>query len=480
MLGDRAVRALWLHLLPLGVLLLWACTADDPAAPQGPRLLVEAGAGQSDTIEAMPAQGLVVRVQDAQGEPFRDTPVEFRGRDGGMRFATSVAGGLDVRPTLSVRTDSYGQAAVGLRYGSVPGTARVEVEVPAAALRDSVSFEVLPGRPASLGFAEADPAVLVDSLWPGRPEVRDRLGNLREDPVRLESSDAEVARVDGGQVRGRRVGAVMVRSLLDRQGGAGPLRDSVRVTVVPAWTLAVPVRGGSMELRDLRGEARPIVGLAAQFPSWFPDGASFAFVADGAVWRGYPDGTRELVVRPPLSHLGRTAVGPDGSAVYFEASDPATGHAGIYHVLADGSRLRRVTPAAWRTTSPSLSPDGRFLAYRHGEDLVVRELATRSRRVVMTRPHLFPVWSPTGEWLSFVTPSIGGFALWVVRADGSEVRPLGHHPVKNFGMSWSRDGRWILAYHETATLVDVEAGTMLDLSWGRWPDQARGTDWRPR
>ena len=58
------------------------------------------------------------------------------------------------------------------------------------------------------------------------------------------------------------------------------------------------------------------------------------------------------------------------------------------------------------------------------------------------------VWSPDGEWIAFarkVARAPVGKQVWLMRADGSEARPLTSDPESNYSnLSWSADGETLL------------------------------------
>ncbi len=58
-------------------------------------------------------------------------------------------------------------------------------------------------------------------------------------------------------------------------------------------------------------------------------------------------------------------------------------------------------------------------------------------------PALHPVWSPDGSQLAFTRVRYAG--LWLIDADGADVRQLSDAPAAGFGFAWSPDGAALVA-----------------------------------
>jgi TolB protein len=56
---------------------------------------------------------------------------------------------------------------------------------------------------------------------------------------------------------------------------------------------------------------------------------------------------------------------------------------------------------------------------------------------------MHPAWSPEGSFIAFASERTGSGDIYVMRADGSEVRRLTEHPAYEGAPSWSPDGKWI-------------------------------------
>lgn len=127
------------------------------------------------------------------------------------------------------------------------------------------------------------------------------------------------------------------------------------------------------------------------------------------------------------------------------------------------------TPAIWHPTKPIFLYRNQQLITFHGSD--DDDHQGHSHNFVYAMPLLLagaddegvmptviseieltddasPAWSPDGEWIVFgrqLPGTVNGRQLWLIRADGSQARPLTGEPLIHHGVpGWSRDGRFIL------------------------------------
>ena len=254
------------------------------------------------------------------------------------------------------------------------------------------------------------------------------------------------------------------------------------------------------------GTVRPlIVGETEDIAPWFsPDGQRFMFVrkvsggdayfvadADGsnvrklvdprADWFEWSPASDRIVVRHWVDGLITTSVvdvatgaltklevgldiqdptwRPDHDQIVF-STDQGEDHL-FYVVNPDGKGLRRLATAPGTVNSPSLSPDGRSIAYatweadkpgRQGrihildiDSGVDREPAFQSSS---GSTELVPIFSPDGTKLLLLRNVPAGYRLVIVPADGNgPAITLGDlHPLFTDGASsmWSPDGTTIL------------------------------------
>ena len=200
----------------------------------------------------------------------------------------------------------------------------------------------------------------------------------------------------------------------------------------------------------------------AQLRKALGDNASEARYIETVVTRGYrfiaPVVSTSTAGAPTLSPRRLTissdshtfpSISQDGRAVAY-ASD-RTGTWEIYLAgLAAGSRELPLTTDGGHNMHPALSPDGRWLAFhsrKRGGIWVVPSTGGVPRRVADYGS--MPSWSPDNETIVF-TSDAGGMSsqavLCTVRLDGSApvaLTRLGHPPGGHLAPMWSHGGRLI-------------------------------------
>jgi Tol biopolymer transport system component len=194
-------------------------------------------------------------------------------------------------------------------------------------------------------------------------------------------------------------------------------------------------------------------------PQWLPDSRHLLFVSDRDGARGIylvevgPHGP----VGAPQSVLSATdphsiSISHDGRKLAYAKFDQSQR---IWAVPLTGSGVgslreaRRVTPGNQAVFTPSLSPDGNWLAYstnRQGKQMDIYRVPTAggAAEVLLDRPWdaTGPEWSPDGSELLFRGPvsENGTVRLQLVSKGGGVEHLLPDFPGAAGGQEWSPDG----------------------------------------
>ena len=257
--------------------------------------------------------------------------------------------------------------------------------------------------------------------------------------------------------------------------------DQARLAIDPGGKRAARSQGAFIEVTDLQSKGRAAASIEGADPAWTSDGRSLVvsrrhegrrrlFVAglDGRSARLITDGSVPGDETGPSVH---------GERVYFAIG--SDDDADIFSVPMAGGAPTRLTKNAARDVSPSVSPDGKQIAFvsdrSGGEEIWVmpadQPFAEAHRITFTDGDDTDPAWSPDGRRIAHTTIASNERWVAVIDARGGErqlIRRSATAPV------WSNDGATIYALTATPLPQDYNGNPRRLAEKDRSPVFARG------
>ena len=199
-------------------------------------------------------------------------------------------------------------------------------------------------------------------------------------------------------------------------------------------------------------------GRFKQRPSFAPDGASVVFSRHEAdsihlYRRDLQTGEEQRVTQRDAPEFD-AVFSPDGGSLVFalDETTPNQGNIDVYRLtLADGSLTKLIGDGQGLSheESPCWSPDGSQVAFtstRDGnQELYVMAADGSEVRRLTSDPAIdaHPAWSPDGRMIAFATSRWGDLEIALIDSDGTNLRRVTHSAGLDDYPAWSPDGRWL-------------------------------------
>jgi Tol biopolymer transport system component len=423
---------------------------------------------------------LVVEIHDSTGARApQGVVVRFSGVIGPAGLEAAVRGPTSANFSYfqPVETDASGRASVDVTLGTKAGPARVLIEVPTLAIRDTARFTVVPGAANRITIGPGDTAVYVGASYVLNASVADRFGNPRDgDAVTVTPQGTGISVTNGNTIHSSEIGRFDIRVI----GGGAPA-VTAHVSVVPHGKLAAWRNDGRIVSMELDGSSvldrapAPDGGIGVH-PSWIPGTDEIVYAASNGVIEQLRAVNAAGQVRvfftslpAPITHQAEPTPSADGRYLYFIAWDTRCG-ADIYCLHRsniDGSGIQLLKNGSGETRMPAPSPDGAKVAYVKANVVHILRVAD-STVLGFTEAGFEPRWAPDGTRIAYGATN-GGTGVTIINPNGTNSHAVaaGLNTVPR-PLAWSADAQWILAKNELdgrMYLIDAIAGTSIVLPY---------------
>lgn len=278
-------------------------------------------------------------------------------------------------------------------------------------------------------------------------------------------------------------------------GGGKPRPDLIFVsTKSGVYDIYAMNADGKRQTRLTRG-TRPSASSGidvyyAMDPDWSQDGKQIAF------WSARDVGPRIFVMDADGRNqhsITQASVGavhpswsPDGKRIVFGGGNPSQ----LEITNADGTHIHRVTNAPTAVvseTSPTWSPNGRWIAYVRAEQgRPIKELwlvhpdGTGNHQLTNLQASLdSPAWSPDSKQIAFSSNARGGhFGILRIGQGGIGIRVVSVTTIDEIDPAWSPDGKRI-AYSRDGAIVTVDPNGQGEQVITSSKDNDSSPDWNP-
>ncbi|PKN90547.1 MAG: hypothetical protein CVU44_23510 [Chloroflexi bacterium HGW-Chloroflexi-6] len=157
------------------------------------------------------------------------------------------------------------------------------------------------------------------------------------------------------------------------------------------------------------------------------------------------DGSGQAQVTKLEATTFYASLSPNGETIYF--SSRQSGNFEIYSIRVDGKKMEQLTKGLGALYAPELSPDGQQIVFTNGSSGIwAMNINGKARRAITDQNDIDPTWSPDGSMIAFASSRQGKRQLFIMNADGSNIRQVTNLNDMGGRSTWSPDGTKLAFY----------------------------------
>jgi len=196
------------------------------------------------------------------------------------------------------------------------------------------------------------------------------------------------------------------------------------------------------------------------------------------------DGSGQTQITKLKASTFYASLSPDGQTIYFSSRD--SGNFEIYSIRINGKKLQQLTENLGSLYAPELSPDGKLVLFTNNSSgkkrgLWVMDPSGENLHRLTNQDDIDPTWSPDGSMISFASAREGARQLFIMNADGLDVRQV--TKLDNMGgrSTWAPNGKRLAFYAGPANdhniyVINIDGTGLTQITHG---GDNLGPSWSP-
>ncbi len=174
------------------------------------------------------------------------------------------------------------------------------------------------------------------------------------------------------------------------------------------------------------------------------------------------------------------SISPDGTTIYFSAKQQSGFE--IYSISVNGGKATKLTDGIGSLYAPELSPNGEWVIFtKNGDGLWLMRPDGRNPHRLTNRDDIDPTWSSDGSMIAFASSRAGARQLFVMNADGTNIRQVTNLDFMGGRSSFSPDGTKIAFYRGPSGdrdiyIINIDGTGLVQLTDG---GDNLGPSWSP-
>jgi len=193
--------------------------------------------------------------------------------------------------------------------------------------------------------------------------------------------------------------------------------------------------------------ATPIIAnFSGRFPAWSSDGSRIAYWEGRELRHRDANGQNERNLRVNSDQQDRLSWSPSGIIAFTKHNCCSHPPYSVAFALTFDENYESAR-TEFGFASPAFSPDGRYLAMVRRSESGILYVASgdgSNLRILSPAPsNDYPIWSPDSQRIAFRSNREGNSEIYIIDADGKNLKRLTDNDVEDDFPTWSPDGNFI-------------------------------------